>query len=78
MGMHNPMPLGPAGVLSVSSSSDTSEGWNDGVCPVHVLAMSLSLAIKVGWVYSTSLTIAGSLMRESSSLQLWTAAAAQN
>ena len=48
MGMHNPMPLGSSGVLDVSSSSDISEGWNDGVCPVNVLSMGLSLYLIVG------------------------------
>ena len=48
MGMHNPMPLGSSGVIAVSSSSDISEGWADGVCPVHVISAGLSLALTVG------------------------------
>ena len=48
MGMHNPMPLGSYGFPAVSSSSDILEGCTDGVCPVHVLPMGLSLALTVG------------------------------
>ena len=66
MGMHNPMPTGPSVVLSVSSSYDISEGWTDGVCPVHIISMCLPLNLTVGWVSSTSLTIDGSWKRGSS------------
>ena len=48
MGIHNPIPLGSYGDLAVSSSSGISEVWTDGVCPVHVLSMSFSLALTVG------------------------------
>ena len=76
--MQNPMPPVTSGVLAVSSSSDISEVWTDGVCPVHVLAMVLSLDIKFGLVSSTSLTLAGSWMMRSSPSTVWTDAAAQN
>ena len=48
MGMHNTMHPGPSGMIAVYSSSDISESWTDGVCPVHVLSMGLSLALTVG------------------------------
>ena len=48
MGINNPMPLISSGVLAVSSSYAISEGWTDGVYPVHVLSMGLSLALTVG------------------------------
>ena len=48
MSMQSPMPLGSSGVLAVSSSSDISEVWNDGVYPVHVMSFVLNLALKVG------------------------------
>ena len=70
MGMYIPMTLGSSGVSDVSSSSDISEGWTDRVCPVYVLSMSLPLALTVGRVYSSSLNIAGSWIRVSSSYQV--------
>ena len=41
MGIHDPMPPGSYGVIAVSSSSDNTEGWTDGVFPVHVLSNML-------------------------------------
>ena len=78
MGMHNPTPPCPSGVLAVSLSSYISEGLNDGVCIVHVLSIGLFLSLTVGWVSSTSLTIAGPWSRGYFSYQVCTAAADQN
>ena len=78
MGMKNPMPQGPSEFLAVSSSSDISEGWTVGVCPVHIPSMGLSFYLTVGWVSSTSLTIAVSWTRGYYSSQVWTATAVQN
>ena len=78
MGIQNTMPLGSSGVLAVSLSYDISEVWTDGVCRVHVILMGFCLALIFGSVSSTSLTIAGSWTRGSSSSQVWNSAAAQN
>ena len=73
-----PMPLGFSGISAFSSSSDISEGWNDGVCRIHVLLMGLYLSLTVGWVSSSSLTIDAYWMRRSSLYQVCNAADAYN
>ena len=60
MRMHISMPLGSSGVSAVSLSSDISESWTDGVCPVHVLKMVFLLDLTVGSSSSSSLTVSSS------------------